>query len=129
MTDDGETIAATVLVPRGQALVYNSLWLVDLTTPSPNPVGVDTQDLGRVSRIAWTEQGLLIIGAQRERSDVATRLVTVSALVTEDGTLQLIDRIASPATPIANPDDGTPTGASPEAATPIGVEPTPTPRG
>ena len=137
VTDDGETLAATVLVPRGQSLVYNSLWLADLASPSPNPVEVDTDALGRVSRLAWTEQGLLIVGAQRERSDVATRLVTVSALVSQDGTLQLLDRIASPATPLATPVDGAPDAATPEIASPIAEDeftpeepsPTPTPRG
>ena len=111
IADDGRTVAASILIPRGDDLTFHSLWLTDIETSSP--LRVETDAIGLVSRLTWTPDGLFLIGAQRERSESASRLVTVSLLLDADGVLLEVGRSESPATPIASPI------ASPDAATPV----------
>ena len=116
VADDGRTVAASLLIPTGEDLTFHSLWVTDVETA--RPLEVETGPLGLVSRLAWTADGLLVIGAQRERSETASRLVTVSLLLDSDGALRELGRSESAATPIASPSSASPV-ASP-AASPAG---------
>ena len=106
VADDGRTVAAALLIPRGEDLTFHSLWVTDVATTSP--LEVETGALGLVSRLAWSRDGLLVIGAQRERSETASRLVTVTLLLDSDGALRELGRSESAATPIASPRSASP---------------------
>ena len=110
VADDGRTVAASLLVPRGADLAFHSLWVTDLETA--RPLEVETGALGLISRMGWTPNGLFLVGVQRERDQSASRLVTVSLRLGDDGALRELGRSHSAATPVASPI------ASPAAATP-----------
>ena len=111
VADDGRSVAASLLVPRGADLAFHSLWVTDLATPRPQEVY--TGDLGLISRLAWTPNGLFVVGVQRERDETASRLATVALRLGADGSLVELGRSQSAATPVASPI------GSPAAATPV----------
>lgn len=113
VADDGRTVAATLLIPRGEDLAFHSLWVTDIG--SARPLEVETGAIGLVSRLAWTNEGLFVVGVQRERTDSASRLVTVSLLLETDGSLRELGRSESAATPVASP-ISTPEPSSPVAS-------------
>jgi hypothetical protein len=121
VADDGRTVAASLLIPSGDELTFHSLWVTDVETARPLEVG--TGALGLVSRLAWTRDGLMVVGAQRERNETSSRLVTVSLLLDADGALRELGRNESPATPVASPIPDSPAPATPmtsPVASPIG---------
>lgn len=111
VADDGRTVAASLLIPRGDELVFHSLWVTELG--GGRPLEVETGPLGLIIRMGWTPEGLFVVGVQRERDELDSRLVTVSLRLDEDGSLIELGRSQSAATPVASPI------GSPAAATPV----------
>ena len=112
VSDDGRTVAASLLIPRGDDLVFHSLWVNDID--AARPLEVETGALGLVSRLSWTGDGLFVVGVQRERTASMSKLVTVSLRLDPNGALTEIGRSESAATPVGSP-VGSPGLATPAA--------------